>query len=89
MAGRRAKFACSVDAALLARVERLRAQTGESRSAVINRALVKLTEAESRSARIRRRYVEALREQPESPAEVESARRLARRALAQVPWKSR
>jgi hypothetical protein len=84
MAGR-SKFACSIDAAVLARVERLRALTGESRSAVVNRALAKLTEQEARSARVRR-YIEAYREQPESDEEISAAAELARRALRRVTW---
>jgi metal-responsive CopG/Arc/MetJ family transcriptional regulator len=88
MAARRAKFACSVDATLLARVERLRAQTGESRSAVINRALLKLTQEHARSLRVRR-YVQALTEQPETETEIKRASALARRVLASVAWKNK
>lgn len=79
-ASRRAKFACSIDATLLARVERLRARSGESRSAVVSRALAKLTEQEARAVRVRR-YLEAYREQPETDKEIETAAELARRAL--------
>lgn len=82
---RSAKFACSVDARLFARVERMRASTGESRSAVVSRALVALTSEDLFEAKVRR-YVEAYREVPETPAAVARARRLAERALKALPW---
>jgi hypothetical protein len=80
-----AKVACSIDAALLARVESVRKKTGESRSAFISRALRVLT-AESTRAMAVARYVEAYRERPESSADVRAARRSARRALSHVAW---
>lgn len=81
----RAKIACTIDPELLGRVERLRASTGESRSAVIGRALARLMEERTRAERIRR-YTQAYREHPESAAEERGARKLARRALAQLAW---
>jgi metal-responsive CopG/Arc/MetJ family transcriptional regulator len=83
--GRRAKIACSIDSRLLARVERMRASTGESRSAVINRALAKLTADELSTARTRR-YVQAYRDVPDEGRALTAARRLAERALAALPW---
>jgi hypothetical protein len=84
--GHRAKIAFSVDPEVLASVERYRARTGESRSAVISRALELLTESDEKSERIAR-YVRSYREQPEAARDVQSARRQARRVLAALPWK--
>lgn len=81
----RAKVAFSLDPEVLASVERLRLRTGESRSAVIGRAIKLLTESELRAAQIER-YVQSYREQPEAPKDVAVARRLARRVLARLPW---
>ena len=80
-----AKIACSIDAALLARVESVRARTGESRSAFISRALDRLT-AETTRARAVRRYVAAYTEHPEVAEDLRAARRSARRALSAVAW---
>jgi metal-responsive CopG/Arc/MetJ family transcriptional regulator len=80
-----AKIACSIDADLLRRVEAVRARTGESRSALISRALLALT-AESVRAQSVKRYVEAYEKHPEGPADVAVARRSARRALTRVAW---
>jgi hypothetical protein len=85
MTRRHAKFACSVDAAVLARIERLRARTGESRSALVSRALVKLADEEASADRVRR-YIEAYREKPESRAQISAARRMARRVVRAMPW---
>lgn len=82
----RAKIAISLDARLLARVEKLRADTGESRSALIGRALSKLTSESEHDEQVRR-YVAAYREQRETPADVAAARRRARRILTRLPWK--
>ena len=82
---RATKIACRIDADLLRRVEAVRATTGESRSALISRALLALT-ARSRSARSVRRYVAAYGKCPERPADVAAARRSARRALVRVAW---
>lgn len=79
------KVAISLDRALLRRAERLRASTGESRSAVIARALRGLLAQEERLRRVAE-YVEAYRRQPESAADVETARAQARKALRALPW---
>jgi metal-responsive CopG/Arc/MetJ family transcriptional regulator len=78
-----AKVAFSVDRRLLDRVERLRAKTGESRSAVIARALVLITKAATRDEQIGR-YVAAYRDQPESADDEQVARRTARRSLTHL-----
>jgi metal-responsive CopG/Arc/MetJ family transcriptional regulator len=85
MSQRRAKVAFSIDARLLARVERIRANTGESRSAVISRAVAKLTSENAHGEQVRR-YVAAYQEQPEDQQHVDAARRAARRTLARLPW---
>lgn len=84
---RAAKIACSIDAALLERVESIRARTGESRSALISRALLALT-SESARARAVVRYVQAYREHPETLEEVRAARASARRALSRLDWEA-
>ena len=83
--GRRAKIACSIDARVLARVERMRAITGESRSAVINRALEQLTTGELAAER-EARYLQTYRDQPETAEAIADARKLARRVLSGLPW---
>ncbi len=85
MTARTAKIACSLDATLLASAERLRARTGESRSALIARALSGLLAEQERRARVQG-YLEGYRAHPESTAEVARARKTARLALAQVAW---
>jgi len=82
---RTAKIAVSLDAPLLASVERLRERTGESRSAVVSRALRALTREVER-ARLVEEYVEAYRAHPESADEVSSARAATKRSVAHLPW---
>jgi hypothetical protein len=82
---RSAKVAISLDADLLRRVERIRTRTGESRSAVVARALRLLTKAEE-TERLVREYVDGYRRHPETAAETATARALARQSLALVPW---
>jgi len=79
------KVAISLDPELLARAERLRKETGESRSALVGRALRELLRAEERDRRVAE-YVEAYRRVPETSREVAQVRTLARRSLAAVPW---
>jgi predicted transcriptional regulator len=85
MTARTAKIACSLDADLLASVERLRARSGESRSAVIARALADLVGARERELATRA-YVKAYQDQPETAPEIREARGLARRSLSRVSW---
>ena len=75
-----AKVAISLDTDLLQQVERVRERTGESRSAVVSRALRQLTRQEERNRRVRE-YEKAYREMPETPAEISAARTSARRSL--------
>ena len=80
-------MAFSLDSQLLARIERISHDTGESRSAVIGRALERLT-SEAAHRRDVERYVAAYREQPEGRNEIRSARQRARRILSRLPWEN-
>jgi len=81
----RRKVAVSVSPDVLAAAERLRKHTGESRSAVFERALHGLLAAVQRSERARR-YVAGYRTHPERRAEVKAALAAALEALAAEPW---
>ncbi|MBC7792354.1 MAG: hypothetical protein H7Z43_01495 [Clostridia bacterium] len=85
MSQRRSKIAISIDARLLKRAEHLRARTGETRSALINRALSMLTGNDEHERRLTE-YVEAYRRMPETRAELEAVRIAAKRSLARVAW---
>jgi metal-responsive CopG/Arc/MetJ family transcriptional regulator len=82
---RAAKIAVSLEAELLRRIEKVREQTGESRSAVVSRALRKLTQEDEHSRRVLE-YVQVYRDMPETAREVTAARAAAKRALAALPW---
>jgi metal-responsive CopG/Arc/MetJ family transcriptional regulator len=79
------KVAVSVDKDLLRAAERLRRETGESRSAIVSRGLRVLLESAERERRVRD-YIAAYERCPETSAEVAAQRRLAARTLASVPW---
>jgi len=79
------KVAISLDRDLLRRTERLRARTGESRSALVARALRGLLSLEDQKRQVEE-YVEAYRRHPETDAEVEAARASAKKALHGLPW---
>jgi metal-responsive CopG/Arc/MetJ family transcriptional regulator len=80
-----AKIAISLDEALLARVSRVQRATGESRSAVVGRALRQFVAEDERRALVEE-YVAAYRRTPESTEDVATAREMARRALAHLAW---
>lgn len=82
---RRRKIAISVSSETLAAAERVRNQTGESRSAVFERALAGLLAAEQRAERSRR-YVEGYRRHPERAGEVAGALAAALAALGGEAW---
>lgn len=84
MGERRAKIAVSVDAKVLRSAERIRKKTGETRSALVNRALLELTRHNDETQKIAE-YVEAYRRFPESSEDIEGARSVARRAWAELP----
>jgi len=79
------KIAVTVSPQALAAAERLRRRTGESRSAVFERALQGLLEAERR-AESSRRYVAAYRRAPERALEIEAAVAMALVALGVEAW---
>ena len=85
MGARAEKVALSLDRELLRRAEKLRKATGESRSALLARALRLLVGAESHAERVRE-YVAAYERAPEDARDIEAARDLAKRALAALPW---
>jgi metal-responsive CopG/Arc/MetJ family transcriptional regulator len=80
-----AKIAISISSDLLDDVERVRRTTGETRSAVVARAVRLLVDADKRRAQIAE-YVEAYRRHPETAAEVRAVRTVARRTLENLPW---
>ena len=79
------KIAVSLETELLRQVERVREQTGESRSALVSRALRLLTREDEHARRVRE-YVQAYRDKPETAAEITAARASAKRALAALAW---
>lgn len=79
------KLAISLDRELLRRAEELRRSTGESRSALVARALRQLLRAEALE-RLTRDYVAAYQRMPETAVEVRAARALAKKSLARVEW---
>ena len=82
---RAAKIAVSLDPDLLHRAERVRRRTGESRSALVSRALRVLTDEAERAQRVAE-YVRGYREHPETAEEIASIRAAAQRSLAAIPW---
>jgi hypothetical protein len=82
---KRRKIAVTVSPDALAAAERLRQKTGESRSAVFERALRGLVALHDRAARSRR-YVQAYRRHPETRREVTAALRAAVLLLGAEAW---
>jgi metal-responsive CopG/Arc/MetJ family transcriptional regulator len=79
------KIAVSVDRELLREAEKIRESTGETRSALVSRALARLVAERRREERIAA-YVEAYRREPEQPVEIDLTRALARRSLEALAW---
>lgn len=79
------KIAITVDADLLARAERLRQRTDESRSAVFARALRALLDTQERERRIAE-YVEGYRRQPETQQEIGWVDAASVAGVEHVPW---
>ncbi|MFC1610373.1 hypothetical protein ACFL6C_05400 [Myxococcota bacterium] len=79
------KVAVTVDSAVLLKAERLRQKTGESRSAVVTRAL-RLLLADEEKWRQVAEYTAAYRDDPETDEDVETARALAKQTLKGLPW---
>ncbi len=82
---KRGKIAITIAGELLAEAERLRKRTGESRSAVFERALAAYL-AEGHRAEAARRYVEAYRRRPEGRSESGAALATALPVLAAETW---
>lgn len=82
---KRGKVAVTVSAEVLAEAERERKRTGESRSAVFERALT-MYFADRRAVEASRRYVDGYRRAPESASEVRVATAAALAALTAEPW---
>ena len=82
---RRGKVAVTISNDLLADVERMRKRSGESRSAVFERALAAYLAAGDRAASARR-YVAGYRRRPERPVEVREALATALGALSTEEW---
>jgi metal-responsive CopG/Arc/MetJ family transcriptional regulator len=80
-----AKIAISLPAEVLDAVEREREESGESRSEFFRRAVEALLRRE-REQELSEQYVRAYQKMPESPDEVEAARRAASSILAEEPW---
>jgi metal-responsive CopG/Arc/MetJ family transcriptional regulator len=79
------KVAISLERELFDRAERLRRVSGESRSALLGRALRQLLRDEGLSRDVEQ-YVQAYRRVPESKDDERRARVLARRSLSALPW---
>lgn len=82
---RRRKVAITVSPGVLEAAEALRRQTGESRSAVCERALRYLLDAE-RQAELSRQYIAGYRGAPEGRREIQEALARAVAALGAEPW---
>ena len=79
------KIAISLPEEVLDAVEREREENGESRSQFFRRAVEMLLRRQ-REQEMSEQYVRAYRKLPESPEEVEAARRAAGTILAEEPW---
>jgi metal-responsive CopG/Arc/MetJ family transcriptional regulator len=80
-----AKIAISLPEEVLDAVERERVESGESRSAFFRRAVEALLR-QQQEQELSEQYVRAYQKLPESPEEVEAARRAAGNILAEEPW---
>ncbi|MBI4563222.1 MAG: ribbon-helix-helix protein, CopG family [Planctomycetes bacterium] len=79
------RIAISLERDLLKEIERLREATGESRSALVRRAVLSLLR-QSRLEERTRCYLEGYTRVPETEAEVRAAEASAVRLLAREPW---
>lgn len=79
------KLAIRLDAGLLESVSRVQRATGETRSAVLARAVRLLVREEEHPARVEE-YRSAYRRVPELAGDIAVARALAKRSLAHVAW---
>jgi metal-responsive CopG/Arc/MetJ family transcriptional regulator len=79
------RVAISLPRELLKSVERLRRETGESRSALVQRALREVISQKKRAEDLRR-YVEGYLAAPETADEISAAEAAAGQLLAEEPW---
>jgi len=79
------KIAISLPPDLLADIERLRRETGETRSALIRRAVEHLLCRIELDGMVRE-YVQGYLDHPESKSEVDAATASASDALEETPW---
>jgi metal-responsive CopG/Arc/MetJ family transcriptional regulator len=79
------KIAISLPSELVSDLERIRKQTGETRSAFIRRAL-ELAMAERKQRVQIARYLEGYRKHPETAKEIKAAEAAATALLAEEPW---
>ncbi len=79
------RIAISLPKQILQAVERLRRQTGETRSGLIQRAIREMLAGSAKSARVRQ-YVEGYVRNPESGEEIRAAQASALKLLAAEPW---
>jgi metal-responsive CopG/Arc/MetJ family transcriptional regulator len=80
-----ARVTVSLDSELLSEADRLARRQGLPRSTFVARAVRRHVREERRELEVER-YVEALREMPETASEIEGVDRLAEEALRAVPW---
>jgi metal-responsive CopG/Arc/MetJ family transcriptional regulator len=80
------KIAISLPEEVLDAVEREREGSGESRSQFFRRAVEALLRRQ-REQELSEQYVRAYQKLPESPEEIEAARRGASSILAEEPWR--
>jgi hypothetical protein len=80
-----AKVAVSIPRELLAEIERMRKESGDSRSAVFERALSAYVAAADGTAKAQR-YLAAYRRRPERVGEQRAALVTALEALSAEPW---
>ena len=79
------RIAISLPRELLKSIERVRRETGETRSALVQRALREVV-AQKKRAEDLRRYVEGYAAAPETPDEIATAEASAAQLLAEEPW---
>lgn len=79
------KIAITLPKEILNALERHRAETGESRSALVSLAIERLLR-ERQEERLVRRYVEGYHRRPESEEEVLAAQAAAADLLTAEPW---
>jgi metal-responsive CopG/Arc/MetJ family transcriptional regulator len=80
-----AKIAISLPLELARRVERLRKETGESRSAMFRKAVERIFE-EQEQAKRRAAYIEGYRKYPDSPDEMTLPISMVSEIIAKDPW---